>query len=83
MEAPEPRTDPLQIVIGMEGDVYAWRDACDAWYVFSKGQEGPVEEINGLRFLAIEIQPHTEAVKTHFERLDKATEPNPPMRAVE
>ena len=78
----EPSTDPQQILMGMEGDLYSLRDACDALCVFSKGHEGHREEAQGLRFLAIEIQARVEAVKREFERLDNALSTKRPVRAV-
>ncbi|MCZ6813529.1 MAG: hypothetical protein O7F14_05700 [Alphaproteobacteria bacterium] len=83
MEAPEPRTDPRQILMGMAGDIFALGAATNALGVFVRGiEEADNEETNGLRFLACEIGALAEAVKTHYLRLEKATDPNPPLKAV-
>lgn len=72
---PEPRTDPLQILGDMEGDLFDLVGACDALYVFTNGHEGPVEEISGLRWLHGEIHVHAKALQDKYYRLSRTVKP--------
>ena len=76
MKNHEPSADPRQ-VIGAVGDGLAvLTETVQALYVFSKGYEGPIEETNGLHFLACEISSQLHSLTARIEHFEKGIGPN-------
>ena len=79
MKNHEPSADPRQVIGAVGDDLVVLAETVQALYVFSKGHEGPIEETNGLYFLACEINGHVQSIQAQIE---KATGPNQALKAV-